>query len=300
MKTILKPKPPFSFDLYWKFFSWNRPSPEIYENGVWKRAIRLKSGKIVPMSVKAIGSVDKPGLELSIFSKLIREEKRELMDKVRWIFNTDYDLAEVYDFMERDPILEGLKQKLYGLKPFNYSTVFEGVVKSIIQQQISLIGSRYITTSLIEKFGEIVKIENGKFYEFPTPSTLAKASLRRLRMCGLSKQKASYIKGLAKEVVKGKFDFESLKELPSDEIIEILMDFKGIGRWTAELVVVTSTGKDALPADDLGARRAVSNFYFNGNLISANELRKFTKRWGKFRSIITYYLICAELLRTRE
>jgi DNA-3-methyladenine glycosylase II len=70
-----------------------------------------------------------------------------------------------------------------------------------------------------------------------------------------------------------------------------------VGRWTAELTVVTSTGKDALPADDLGARRAVSKFYFKGKLISGEKLRKFSSSWGKFKGIITYYLICMERLK---
>jgi DNA-3-methyladenine glycosylase II len=83
----------------------------------------------------------------------------------------------------------------------------------------------------------------------------------------------------------------------SEKIIEILTQFKGIGRWTAELIVVTSAGKEALPASDLGARKAVSKFYFNGKLISEEELREFAKKWGKFSGIITYYLICAERLK---
>jgi len=75
------------------------------------------------------------------------------------------------------------------------------------------------------------------------------------------------------------------------------MKFKGVGRWTAELTVVTSTGKDVLPADDLGARRAVSKFYFRGRMISGEKLRDFSNKWSEFRGAITYYLICAERLK---
>lgn len=299
MKLILKPKPPYDFTLHLKFFSFNKPSPEVYENGTWKRALRLKSEKLVPLKVRMLGDVEKPRLEVRIFSEIDGREKQEIKNKLSWIFSTKEDLTELYAFMEKDAILKRLKQKLYGLRPFKYSTVFEGIIKSIIQQQISLIVSMHMTHRLIERFGDKVWVGKEGFYDFPSPNSLSNASIEELRRCGLSGQKAKYIKEFSERVTNSEFDPENLKELSSEEIIEMLTRFKGIGRWTAELVIVTSTGKEALPADDLGARRAVSKFYFGKKLISGNELREFTKKWGKFKGIITYYLICAERLKEK-
>jgi len=297
MKILLKPKQPYSFDLHLKSFSFIKPQPEVYANGIWKRALRLNSGKLVALEVSSIGSVEKPKLEAAVLSRISQSEKKELGNKLSWIFNTKANLTELYNFMEKDPILKEVRQKLHGLKPFNYPTVFEGLIKSIIQQQISLIGSMHITSRLIERFGKKAKIGKEVYYEFPSPQSLAKASLKDLKKCGLSKQKSSYIQGLSQKLIQDKIDLEQWKKLPSERAIEKLMNFKGVGRWTAELTVVTSTGKDTLPADDLGARRAVSKFYFEGKLISGEKLREFSNRWGKFRGIITYYLICAERLK---
>jgi len=297
MKFILKPKSPYNFDLHLKAFSFNKPQPEVYENGVWKRALRLNSGRIIPARVKSIGSNEKPKLEVIIPEKVEKTEKKELVDRLSWILNTRTDFADLYSFMDEDPVLREVKQKLYGLKAFNYSTVFEGLIKSIIQQQISVIGSMYITNRLIERFGDKVKIGNEIYCEFPSPESLAEASAADLKNCGLSRQKSGYIKEVSERIVQDKIDLERWKGLPIQEIIEKLMKFKGVGRWTAELTVVTSTGKDVLPADDLGARRAVSRFYFKGKTISGEKLREFSNRWGKFRGAITYYLICAERLK---
>ena len=96
--------------------------------------------------------------------------------------------------MEKDPILRKLKQKFYGLRPFRYATVFEGIIKSIIQQQISLIVSMHMTHRLIERFGDRVKVGKEEFYEFPSPNSLSNASIEELKRCGLSEQKAKYIK----------------------------------------------------------------------------------------------------------
>jgi len=297
MKFILKPKPPYNFDLHLKAFSFSRPQPDVYENGVWKRALRLDSGRIVPVKVKLIGTTEKPRLEVIILKRVSKEAIKELKDKLSWILNTETDLADLYNFMDKDSVLREVKQKLYGLKAFNYSTVFEGLIKSIIQQQISLIGSMYITNRLIERFGEKVKVGKETYYEFPSHESLAEASLEDLKKCGLSRQKSNYIKEVSERIVKDKIDLERWKGLASQEIIERLMKFKGVGRWTAELTVVTSTGKNALPADDVGARRAVSKFYFGGKMISGKKLRGFSDRWSKFRGAVTYYLICAERLK---
>lgn len=297
MKILLKPKQPYSFDLHLKSFSFIKPQPEVYDNGRWKRALRLNSGKLVALEVSSIGSVENPKLEAAVLSRISQSEKKELENKLSWIFNTKANLAELYNFMEKDPILKEVGQKLHGLRPFNYPTVFEGLIKSIVQQQISLIGSMHITSRLIERFGKKAKIGKEVYYDFPSPQSLAKASLEDLKKCGLSKQKSSYIQGLSKKLIQDQIDLEQWKKLPGERVIEKLMNFKGVGRWTAELTVVTSTGKDALPADDLGARRAVSKFYFKGKLISGEKLREFSNRWGKFRGMITYYLICAERLK---
>lgn len=297
MKLILNPKPPYDFNLHLKFFSFDKPCPEVYENGVWKRALRLKSKKLVPLEVTMIGDVENPRLEVSILNEIDGKEKREIKNKLSWLFSIKQDLTELYAFMDKDPALKKVKQRLYGLRAFNHPTVFEGVIKSIIQQQISLIVSMHMTHRLIERFGDKVWVGEEEFYEFPSPDSLSNASIEELRRCGLSGQKAKYIKEFSEKVTNSEFDPEKLKQLSSEEIIEMLTRFKGIGRWTAELVIVTSIGKEALPADDLGARRAVSKFYFGEKLISGDELREFTIKWGRFKGIITYYLICAERLK---
>lgn len=291
---VLRPNPPYDFSLRWELFSREMPNPDVYERGVWRRALRLKSGRVVPVKVRSIGTITKPRLEVLILSKIGQKQKLELRDKLVWIFNTKSDLTRLYSLMDSDPILTKVKDKLYGLKIFHYSTVFEGVVKSIIQQQISLVASWYIIARLVKRFGEKVEVSGETFYEFPTPSALARATLGQLRKCGLSRKKAEYVKNFSQKVASGDFDPEALKELSSERIIGELCKFKGIGRWTAELIVVTSTNRYALPADDLGARRAVSNFYFGGRMISGDELRRFAGRWGELAENVIYYLIYSE------
>jgi len=150
-----------------------------------------------------------------------------------------------------------------------------------------------MTGALVKRFGERVEIDGELYYDFPSPQALANADENELRKCGLSRQKSRYIKEFALKVVNG-YDLEKIGEMNNEEAIEELMKFRGIGRWTAELILITTLGRmDLCVPDDLGARKAVSHFYFDGKLQSGDVVRKFTERWGEFRGWVIYYLICA-------
>ncbi len=290
----LRPTPPYDFDLQWKSYSSSKePQPEIYKDGIWRRAFKI-GDRLVPVEVTSVGTVEKPRLVVNAFSKLNAKEKGYLSDKIMGIFRLREDLRALYDFMERDEVLRKIRKELYGLRPPGIgASIFEGAIRVIIQQQISLRVAYVMTGELVKRFGEKIEIDGEPYYDFPSPRVLAGADENELRKCKLSRQKAMYIKGLALKVADG-YDLEKIGKMNNEEAIEELMKFKGIGRWTAELILITTLGRlDLCVPDDLGARKAVSHFYFDGKLQSGDTVRKFTERWGKFRGWIIYYLICA-------
>jgi len=296
----LQPTPPYNFDLQWKFYSSSKdPQPEIYKDGIWKRAFKIRD-RLVPVKVTSVGTVEKPKLLVSIASKLNAKEKKFLSDKISDIFRLREDLRELYNFMDKDEMLFKIKNKFYGLRPPAIgASMFEGAIRVIIQQQISLQVAYVMTGELVRRFGEKIEINGEPYYDFPSPKTLAKAKENELKKCKLSRQKSRYIRKFAMKVAEG-YDLKKIREMNNEEAIEELMKFKGIGRWTAELILITTLGRmDLSVPDDLGARKAVSHFYFNGKLQSGDTVRKFTERWGKFRGWIIYYLICAYNLENR-
>jgi len=290
----LQPTPPYNFDLQWKFYSSSKePQPEIYKDGIWRRAFKIED-RLVPVKITFVGTVEKPKLRVNVFSKLDAKERRYLSDKIADIFRLKNDLRGLYNFMNKDEILLEIKNKLYGLRPPGIgASIFEGAIRVIIQQQISLRVAYVITGALVRRFGEKIEIDGEPYYDFPSPQVLASADENELRKCKLSRQKARYIKELALKVAEG-YNLEKIRKMNNEEAIEELMKFKGIGRWTAELILITTLGRmDLCVPDDLGARKAVSYFYFDGKLQSGDTIRKFTERWGEFKGWIIYYLICA-------
>ena len=89
--------------------------------------------------------------------------------------------------MDKDPVLRDLKQRFYGLKTGSMgTTVFESIIKSIIQQQISIRVVFSITNKMVTRFAEQAEVEGKVYQVFPTPKKLARTSLEEIRQCGLS------------------------------------------------------------------------------------------------------------------
>jgi DNA-3-methyladenine glycosylase II len=86
----------------------------------------------------------------------------------------------------------------------------------------------------------------------------------------------------------------------TEMVIEELVQIRGIGRWTAELTVLRGLHRpDAFPADDVGVRRFISQYYLGGRKITPLEARTFAERWGAWKGFAAYYLEVADLLGVR-
>ena len=289
MKWKIKLNFPFDWRLKLKFAILpERPTPCIIKDKKWIRAIEL-SHKKVPVIVEA-------GEKAIVFhsTHLKERERREVENIVKKLLGIE-DTTKLYEFMESDEVLKRIKKRLHGFGRAGLmaASVYEGVVKAITQQQISLRVAEHIIANLVEKFGSKFSFMNEYAYDFPSPTKLASASLQQLRKCGLSRRKAEYIKEFSQAVVEG-FNVEKLKDRKPDEIMETLCSFKGIGRWTAELVMIATIGLNVIPADDLGIRKAISHFYFNDELQSPQVIRKFAEeRFSEHMRDAVIYLLMA-------
>jgi DNA-3-methyladenine glycosylase II len=290
------PKPPFDFELNCRVFGYKKPMPEVYEERVWRRAIRLDSDKLVPVALWSLGTIEEPKIEAKYFQTINEKERQELSRNLDWIFSFSQDLTALYSFMDKDPVLRGLKLKFYGLKAGSIgATVFESIIKSIIQQQISIRVAFSITNKMVTRFGEQTEAEDATYYDFPTANRLAEATLEEIRQCGLSWRKAEYIKGIADQAADGKFNSEGLRSLSNEQVAETLKKFRGVGTWTAEMVLSAGLKRNAcIPAADLGVRRTFSRFYSDERILSETEVRRIAEEWREFTKDIVYYISCTE------
>ena len=225
-EIIIKLKPPYNIKSHWENYTFEQPQPHIYENGIWRRALRLRNGVLTPIEVELNEDVESPQLKVNFYAELEEAEREEAVEKLKWIFNTEYDLKPLYSFMDSDPVLKEVKNHQYGLKPNYISTVYEGIIIAIIQQQISLRIAAHMACLLIQKFGEYLEANGKDFWGFPSPQKLSQVKVEDLRSCGLSGRKAGYIIGFSQAIARNEFDPESLKNCEHEEIIKKLIGIR--------------------------------------------------------------------------
>jgi DNA-3-methyladenine glycosylase II len=298
IKFSLQPPAPFDFDLSAQIFSYGNPQIRSYKNGEFHQVLNI-AGEPALISVTSAGSVEKPNLsvELKVNKAVTAKMKQTAKTSIEYLFNLDFRLSNFYSDVKTDSTMSRITGQLYGLKNPTTPTVFEALLDSIVEQQISIKVARTIEERFAQRFGDKLEINNETFYAFPTPQNIAAASIADIRDCGLSQRKAEYIYGAAQLIVDGKLSLEEMKNNPNPkEIIAELDAVKGIGVWTAELTMLRGMQRlDALPADDFGIRRVISTYYTNSRTIKPAEARKIAEAWGKWKGLAAYYLIIAEV-----
>src|SRR5215813_5504150 len=170
---------------------------------------------------------------------------------------------------ERDPVLREVIARLPGLTLVPRVDPFLALARSIVGQQISVKAAQSIWNRLAARLGEV------------SPATLLRARRPTLRHCGLSAQKAEYLKDLARKFADGALDVGSWHALEDEMLIEQLTSVKGIGRWTAEMFLMFHLVRpDVLPLADVGLQRAMRLHYNGGRPLSVARMRKLGAAWA--------------------
>jgi len=180
-----------------------------------------------------------------------------------------------------DPKLRRLVKKHGPIEFTTEDDPFESLVKSIIFQQLN----GRAATLIFEKLKALLAAE---VIDAPSLHKLPVSSLRKV---GVSPQKICYLRDLSSKVVRGKLNLEDLKNMPDDEIIQILDEVKGIGPWTAHMFLLFTLGRpDVLPIDDLGIRTSIRKVYSLRQLPDGKRIRKIAKKWHPYCSVASLYL----------
>ena len=293
---VLHPVAPFDFGLSASIFSGGDPQIRSYREGAFRQAVRVE-GRLLLVTVTSEGTVDSPELRVRAGPDPVTPDVLKAVGlAVTSLFNLDLDLSLFTTAVRDDPVMSALARRLRGLKPPRTMTVFEALVDSIVEQQISLAAAHSIEKRVVRTFGDTLMWESNEYFAFPTPGRLADASPEELRACGLSQKKAEYIIGIARRIRDGELDLENHWPGEATEaIISSLTTLRGVGLWTAELAALRGLSRlDAIPADDLGIRRSISLYYSKSSRIGTDEARRIAGAWGEWKGLAAYYLLVAE------
>ncbi len=211
-----------------------------------------------------------------------------------WLTSGDLDLRPFYRIAAAHPVMGPIAKRLRGLKPLRPASLFEMAIIAITEQQLSLAAAYHIRRRLIERFGEPVE----DVWIVPTAETIAKASLRELRACGLSHRKAEYVRDFARCVASGKLALEGLKHQTDAEVRDHLMACRGFGAWSVQYFLLRGLGRyDCLPSDDIGLRRTIGAYLAHRRRPSPEQLERALSAFVPFRGLAAFYLAVNSRLR---
>ena len=156
--------------------------------------------------------------------------------------------------------------------------MFFTLIRSIVGQQISVRAADTIWDKIVNEAKEI------------RPEIIYSMDENIMRDCGLSKRKVEYMKAVSEKWLNG-YDKINWHELSDEAVTEKLVEIRGIGKWTAEMILIfTLMSPDIFPMGDIGAIRALEKIYNKGQKMNKEQIEEIVKKWKPWRTIATWYL----------
>ena len=158
---------------------------------------------------------------------------------------------------------------------------FDVLARSILSQQISVQAARTIRRRLQRL------LPGGRI----SAVGIDRLSDEQLQAVGISLQKRGYLRNLTRHVLAGTVNFRRLAKIPDEAVITELTAVKGVGRWTAQMFLLSGLGRpDIFAPDDLGLKNAIRGLYGLGVKPPTEELEGIAENWAPYRSVASWYL----------
>jgi DNA-3-methyladenine glycosylase II len=290
----LEPVPPYDFKLALRYVA-TSPSAVLEQvfdtDGIYRRALTIERQDVL-LSLRSIGTLERPRLLLEIHSDAMVDAAVEnaAAGLVRRVFTLDSDAGEFADLAGRDPVFGTLIRRLHGVRPILIPDPFEALIWAVIGQQINVTFARKLKLALVDLCGRYLQTTTGIYALAPEPEAICALDFEQLRARQFSRQKAAYVLELSHAAASGALDLLQLASSPFEEALTTLTRFKGVGRWTAEYVLMRGLGsRDSLPAGDLGLRAIIGRWYGFGRHATESEVRLIAERWAGWRGWSAFY-----------
>ncbi len=180
----------------------------------------------------------------------------------------------------RDPVFKRIAKKFDKGYLKNRDNPFFSLCRTIVGQQISTKAADSIWLKFEEKCNKKI-----------IPNRILSLSSRDLRRVGLSRQKISYLKNIAKSFKNKSFNINDIKKMDDDLAIEQITKLKGLGIWSAQMFLMFNLNRpDIFPTKDIGLIRAISINYKKSYPPSKNFLNKISKLHSGYRTVFTWYM----------
>lgn len=295
--TILRLKaiPPYDFVLtVHKPAGWSLLTPfEIFEKGILWTAMRTPSGKVFGLKLRSVGTTEKPEMscEAYFYRKLGSSERRELLKTITWMLNLKEDIRPFYELAENDPLVKVLVKDLCGMRNTKQPDIFPRLILAVTLQMAPITRSNQMMNLLIREYGERIRFDGKEILYWPSPERIANAEVKELeKKCKLG-YRAKSLKGIAEAILRGFPSPQELEKMPPQEAKAKLMELKGIGEYSADIV----SPHPGFALDVWSAK--IFNLLILGEKAESPrnvipELKKVAEdRWGQWRGYVFFYVL---------
>ncbi len=178
-----------------------------------------------------------------------------------------------------DPVMASLSARYEGEGLVGQGDLFLTLARAIVAQQISVRAADSIWARLEACVGTVA------------PPAVAARTQDELRGAGLTRQKSGYLRDIAIGFVSGAIDPERWQGADDEAVIDDLLALRGVGRWTAEMVLIFYLQRpDVLPLADIGVRRAMGKHYGDGGSMDPDAIEAHAACWRPWRSVAVWHL----------
>ncbi|HWN57139.1 MAG TPA: AlkA N-terminal domain-containing protein [Methylomirabilota bacterium] len=294
----LQARPPFRLDLtVWALRRRPHNKVDLFDDRVWRRVLVIGRSP-VGLAVTQTRRGERPEIEVRISAARPSNVKDQVAATVTRMLGLERDLSGIYRLARNDSTLRPLADRLRGMKPVRYPTVFEAFANAVVCQLISVTAGMSVLNRLAEAFGKSMSSDGVAMRSFAVAEAVARSNPDALRALGLSRQKGEYLINLARLAANPKDrDFRSIDALPDSDAIERLSEIRGVGRWTAEYVLLRGFGRiHIFPGDDVGGRNKLYEFLGETAVPDYAGVRRIMERWHPYGGLIYLHLIVSGLV----
>ena len=283
----LRPQAPFRLDFtVWALRRRAQNAIDRWDGRCYRRTLLIK-GEPLELAVTQLEGAGTPRLEAVLSGPRVgAAAETDARSTLARLLGLDVDLSSFYARADRDTLLAALAERYRGVKPPRFPTIFESLLNAVACQQLSIAAG----LTLLNRLAVAAGAPGRTLPPFPAPADVLGLSRSALRALGFSERKAQTILELADAAVAGELELALFEELDDPAVVDALVNRRGIGRWSADYVLLRGLGRlHVFPRGDSGALAGLRRFLAGTEL--ADDPDAALAHWAPDAGLVYFHLL---------
>jgi DNA-3-methyladenine glycosylase II len=261
-----------------------------WDNDTYRRVMNTGDG-LIDVAVCQTGSAEQPELRVTLTGPSAQRAATRIhvTDALTCSLGLAVDLSRFYRLAAADSLLGPLTDRFRGLRPPRFLTPLEAMASAVSCQQLSLTVGVRLLNRLSEAYG---RAGPTGAHAFPEAADLAATTGEELRGLGYSTRKGHVLVTLARQIEGGALDLDDLAKQDDDTLVSRLCELDGVGRWSAEYIMLRGFGRvNIFPGDDVGARNKLRQWLSIAPPLDYPAVATIVRRWRPYAGLVYFHLL---------